>query len=298
MLSPHRWRPGGDLHDVLRRAALIALWLAAPWVALNALAYYVGGGGVGMDGHAYWLAGRLDHPYGPAPRERDAFLYSPLFAQAMRPLAWLPWPAFCGLLMLACAAAYYWLCRPLPWRWRAPLLLLCVPELLIVNIYPLLAVSLVLALRYPESLAFPALTKITPGGVGLVWFAVRRQWTHLLRAAAAVVVLVGVSWLAEPGLWREWVLFLLHHDGDGGVDFAVRLVLAVGLTVVAARRDRRWLLAVAFYLAMPLAGLGLQSMVPLLAAVRLVRQPTGAGNEDAPAESTGALERMTGIEPA
>ena len=41
---------------------------------------------LGVDAHAYWVAGRSSHPYDQAPGFQDAFLYTPVFAQLMRPV--------------------------------------------------------------------------------------------------------------------------------------------------------------------------------------------------------------------
>ncbi|MGZ4436511.1 MAG: glycosyltransferase 87 family protein [Nocardioidaceae bacterium] len=273
MLTGERWRAGGDLRAATTTGLLIGLWVGAVLVAANAAVYYIGGGGVGMDAHAYWLAGLETHPYHAAPEHADAFLYSPLFAQAMRPLALLPWPVFCGLLLTVEAGTYWWLLRPLTWRWRVPALLLVLPELLIGNIYALLAAALVVAVTRPEALAFPALTKITPASVGVVWHASRGDWRAVARAALATVGLAGISYALAPHLWVEWARFLLHNGGHGGIEVIARTVLGCVLAVVAARTDRRWLLGLGYFLAMPLAGLGIQTMATLSCIPRLVMRP-------------------------
>jgi hypothetical protein len=51
------------------------------------------GGGAGYDSHAYWLT-RRGSRYLAAPGRHDAYLYSPAFAQVIRPLTLLPWPVF------------------------------------------------------------------------------------------------------------------------------------------------------------------------------------------------------------
>jgi hypothetical protein len=273
-----KWRLDDDLRIAALRIWAIGLCMGAGALALIATIYYTSNDGVGMDAHAYWLAGRRQHPYGPGPGERDAFLYSPLFAQAMRPLALLPWHVFCGVVIAMCGLVYYWLLSPLPTRWRIPALLFCVPELLIGNIYALLAASLVIALSRPEALAFPTLTKITPALPCGVWFIVRGEWRHALRAVAATTALTAVSFAYEPGMWVEWLKFLSAHSGSQGVEYPLRVVAALALAVHAGRRNRAWLLAVAFWLSMPLAGLGPQSLIPLVAIVRLVqvdRHPVG-----------------------
>lgn len=280
MTRGERWSAGGDLREVALRTLLVGAWLGAAVLAVESAIYYIGGHAVGMDAHAYWLSGRVTHPYGPGPEQEDAYLYSPLFAQAMRLVAWMPWPAFCGLLMTLSAALYYWLVSPLTWRWRVPVLLLCIPELLIGNIYAPLAASLVLGVRHPSAWSFPALTKITPGGVGLVWFAVRGQWRQVAWAVAVTLALTAGSVALQPHLWLEWGRFLVANSGHGGIVYPLRVLGAVLVAAYAARRGPTWLLAVAFYLAMPLAGFG-QTLTILVATVRLGSGRPAAGPEAA-----------------
>ena len=69
--------------------------------------------------------------------------------------------------------------------WRSALLVLAFPpvalELYHGNIHLLMAAAIVLGFRYPIGWSFLLLTKVTPG-VGLVWFAVRREWRPLIIA--------------------------------------------------------------------------------------------------------------------
>ena len=78
-------RANGRL-DVLSRA----LWLALIPGGLLFLAmqvyFYWQAGNIGLDSHAYWLAAREPHTwYTLPPAYRDAFLYSPAFAQLIAP---------------------------------------------------------------------------------------------------------------------------------------------------------------------------------------------------------------------
>ena len=65
-------------------------------------------------------------------------------------------------------------------------------EILIGNIHLLLAAAIVLGFRWPGTWAFVLLTKVTPG-VGLLWFAVRREWRSLGIALGATAAIVAVS---------------------------------------------------------------------------------------------------------
>ena len=58
------------------------------------------------------------------------------------------------------------------------------------NISLLLAVAIVWGFRWPWTWAFVLLTKITPG-VGLLWFALRREWRQLAIALGATAAVAG-----------------------------------------------------------------------------------------------------------
>ena len=141
---------------------------------------------LGYDAHAYWLAWHHSSMYGLPPNTADAYLYSPAFAQVLWPLAQLPWPLFLAAWTIAGFALYAWLLRPLGRALAAPLLLFCLPQAMVGNIWPLLAVVLVFGFRRPGLWALPLLTKVT-AGVGVVWFAARGEWRNLGRVLVPTV---------------------------------------------------------------------------------------------------------------
>jgi hypothetical protein len=250
------------------RTALISAWVLAA-----AAVYTVGKilifGGLGQDTHAYWLAAQGELTYNRPPITLDAYLYSPVFLTAIRPLALLPYPGFLALWIVLLAAVLIWLVRPLRARWAIPIALCCVPEILLGNIYVLLAAATVLGVRRPEAWAFPILTKVTTG-VGLLWFAARGDWRGFLRGAGAVVLIVGISYLFEPGHWHAWVQFLLENrdrTADSSLSFVLRCALAVALVVIGARRNLPWLLAPAVLLASPV----LAAIIPATVLVAIPR---------------------------
>ncbi len=304
MLRGERWRRGGDLREAALRVAVVAAWVGAAALAAWAAGYYILGGGVGMDAHAYWLAGRSAHPYGPAPGERDAYLYSPVFAQLISLPARLPWHVFLALVMGVSAGTYWWLLRPLPWRWRVPALLACVPELMITNVSAWVAAALVVGLTRPWALALPGLTKITPAAAPLLWFVVRGEWRKAWVACATTLGLVALSYALAPALWVQWMRFLVDHHGDKGMGFPVRVALSLGVSVYAARKDRRWLVGVAYWLAVPDNDFGPQSAIVLAALVRLVtdRSPsvrrTRSAGSRGPASTVPDREERGGPRPA
>lgn len=219
----------------------------------------------GLDAHAYWAAWRHDHLYGAAPEQPDAYLYSPVFAQLAWPLTLLPWPVFCAIWLAGTAAIYAWLLAPLPADWRIPAYLLCSLDIATGNVWAGFALVLVTGFRHPWTWALPVLTKVTPG-VGLIWFAARREWRRLALGVGASAGLALGSFVLAPDLWHQWVNFARHpHAATLETDDSLRprvmfptallllleLPVALALIVVAARTDRPWLLPVALIFANP-----------------------------------------------
>jgi hypothetical protein len=232
---------------------------------------------IGNDSHAYWTADPF-HPYTQAgPSQFDAYFYSPAFVQALIPLKWLPWPAFAGLwaagLVLVLAAL----------TGRLLILAILLPpvfiELAVGNIHLLMAAAVVLGFRWPAAWAFILLTKVSPG-VGLLWFAVRREWRSLAISLIATALVVGASFVIAPSAWFEWIQVVATRN-PGTADqhavltwlpLAVRLPVAAALVVWGALMDRRWVLPVAVLVSMPV--IWPNSFVVLLAIIPIV---TSAG---------------------
>jgi hypothetical protein len=257
----------------------------ALWIAVGLFTIYVVGilmsVGLGLDSHAYWAVWR-NGLYTAAPEQRDAYLYSPAFAQALWPLTLLPWPVFCGLWMLMSTAAYAWLLAPLGTRWAFPLLLVCVQEIVTGNVWSLFALVIVLGFRFPALWAFPLLLKVTPG-IGVLWFAVRREWRRLAVAIGTTFAVAGISIAVAPHLWTRWLQLLFHPQrfSNGSravlqpilhlptaVHLVVGLSVAIPLVIRAARTDRPQLLPVAILFACPVWGLnafGVLTAIPRLA---------------------------------
>ncbi len=158
-----------------------------------------------------------------------------------------------------------------------PILLLTLPEFLGGNITLLIAAAIVLSFRWPASWSFVILTKVTPG-VGLLWFAARREWRNLGIALAATLAIVGVSYVYAPeGTWATWVQVLTFNasspidSGSLPVPLIVRLPIAAAVIVWGALRDRRWALPIGCLLALPVIWYGSLSL--LVAVIPLVRRP-------------------------
>ena len=121
-----------------------------------------------------------------------AYLYSPAFAQLIRPLTILPWPIFVTIWTAFNLAIVWWLLG----RWSLPaMLFLPIPfEIVSGNVHLMYAAAIVLGFRASFTWALPILTKVTPG-IGLAWFAVRREWRQLGLA-------LGVTGADRRGLVR------------------------------------------------------------------------------------------------
>ncbi len=198
-----------------------------------------------------------------------AYPYSPAFAQLMYPLDLLPWPVFVAAWTAILIAA---------------VLLLTGPELFLVglvvglmeiaggNISLLLALAIVAGFRHPWTWAFVLLTKITPG-VGLLWFALRREWRQLTIALGATAAIVVVSFALLPDAWRAWIDLLAANTSKGGTWAAIPIPLLIrgpiGVLLIAwgAPRDQRWVVPIGAMLALPALWYGSLSM--LLAVIPL-----------------------------
>jgi hypothetical protein len=221
---------------------------------------------LGIDARAYWRVD-LAHPYTSSTLGGlSSYLYPPIFGQILAPLSALPFPVFFALWTALLVVVLAWLVRPWPWA----LLILALPisyELLVGNIHLLIAAVVVLGFTSPGLWAFPLLTKITPG-VGLVWFAVRREWRALAGAVAVTAVAMGLSVLVSPGAWSDWLTFITANR-NGGEAVLLRLAVAVALVAFAGLTDRPWLVAVGVWIAFP--AVYVETWVVLLAIIRLRR---------------------------
>jgi hypothetical protein len=226
----------------------------------------------GQDARAYWSVS-MEDPYvlGSVGQE-SAYLYSPAFLQVLAPLRALPWTVFLVSWTALLLAVLLWLSGPLLF---APLIVLTFPELWGGNITILLAAALVISFRRPGAWALALLTKVTPG-IGLLWFAFRREWRAVLEAAAVTGAIVAVSFLLAPAQWADWLRLLAASTGSSTVPGSVpvplvlRLPVAAVVIAYAARTDRPWLLPVGVLLAMPVIWWGSFAMLAGVVALKRV----------------------------
>ena len=156
-----------------------------------------------VDAYAYWQPVVGGNPYQAATvGSMGAYLYSPAFKLLFVPLGALPWPVFNALWTTLNLAVL----RAVAGRWALALLLfLPVPfEIVSGNVHLLFAGVAAWGLTRPSLWALPLLTKVTPG-VGVLWFAVRREWRPLAEAALVTALAVGVSFVLVPAWWGEWL---------------------------------------------------------------------------------------------
>lgn len=226
------------------------------------------------DFNAYYGADLSQLYAGSAPGGAGAYLYSPLFAQLTEPLRWLPYNLALALwtgLELACLI---YIAGP----WSLLLFFPLSAEWMDGNVHLVMAAAVYMGMRRSLPWAVPVFTKLAPG-VGLAWFAFRREWRALARAVATLLAIAGVSMLLAPDLWFAWGRMLLHNVSSGSfpgmiaVPLVVRLPLALALVAWAARTNRRWAVPLACGLAMPL--LWVSALLAFgVAAVRLATLPS------------------------
>ena len=232
---------------------------------------------IGVDAYTYWSIDPSDPYTASRPGVGGAFFYTPAMAQLFAPFHVLPWQLFIAAWSLLLGAALVWQAG----LWTGPLLLF-VPvfaEIAAGNIHLLLGAATVIGFRYPAVWAFALLTKITPG-VGLLWFAARREWRNLGIALGATAAVAAVSFAIAPSLWVRWTEIMVAAVGAKEWPFTipvplpVRLGLAAALVVWGARTDRRWTVPVASTIALPV--LWVNGLAMLIAALPLIPDRIGA----------------------
>jgi hypothetical protein len=286
-----RGRPGWRGLDPGRLPRLpVGFFVAgAMWLVILILARPESGAWIsGKDAISYW-APRLDSLYSHADWTTvGAYVYSPAFLQLVSPLQHLPWLVFMGIWTAILMLAVRFLTGA---RLFVAGVLLATGELVGGNISLLLAVAIVLSFRWPAAWALILLTKVTPG-IGLLWFAVRREWRNLAIALGATAAVIAISAAIMPTAWADWVTVLMHVAGRDGtwaavpIPFIVRLPFAIAIVIWGARTDRRWTVPVACMLALPALWYG--GLTMLLATIILKEPPPQANTSPAgvPAPTT------------
>jgi hypothetical protein len=267
----------------LRRAAvlglLVGMWIGGPIFAVRRFLMYGRGHAIGQDAHAYWLTARIPHLYTAPPGTHDAFLYSPAFAQVIRPIADLPFGWFAAIMIAIDAMCFAWLLAPLGWKWAVPILFFLAQGYVLGNIIGLLTVAAVLGVGGRAGWwAISYLTKVSPGLIGASGYASRGEWPKLVLSGVWTGAIAAVSYLLWPAAWHDWIRFL----SVSGTPFAMgRLVFGLALVAVGARRGWWWVVPVALVISAPIFG---QGTLGYLAGLIRLRPP------DTPATTPDALD--------
>jgi hypothetical protein len=252
------WRP---VRDGLVLAGLA--YLVFRFVVIAPADGYLGG-----DAWAYWSVDPAN-PYSLSNGLFGAFLYSPPMVRAFAPAALLSWPQFWLIWTAILVGTAIWL------GGRRALFVLAFPpvalELYYGNVNLLIAAAIALGFRYPATWAFVLLTKVTPG-VGLLWFAVRREWRSLAIALGVTAIIVAVSILFDLRLWAEWITAMQrdaagHFGGPLAIPLWLRLPVAAILVIWGARTGRAWTVPASAALAMPVLWIATLSVLSAIIAL-------------------------------
>ena len=237
----------------------------------------------GFDAFAYWSVDLAD-PYRVTAGGLGAFTYTPVMARLFAPAHLVDWPTFLWLWTAVQVATLVWL----GWRWS--LALLAFPpvalELYHGNVHLLMAAAIAVGFRYPAAWWFVLFTKVTPG-VGLLWFAMRREWRPLAIAVSGAAVIGAVSLAIDSNLWRDWLGSVGATAGGSPLNqfslpipLPLRVAGAAALVAWGARSDRAWTVPVAATLALPVlwpSGFAiLAALWPILQRRPQLRIPEGA----------------------
>jgi hypothetical protein len=237
----------------VRDGLIIAGWLATAFCYIVVTDH---ARSFGYDAYSYWSFDPAD-PYARTIGNNfglGAFRYAPPAGLLALLLGALPWWLFLWLWQALMLATLFWLGG----RWS--LVLLALPpvalELYHGNVHLLIAAAIALGFRYPAAWAFVFWTKVTPG-IGVIWFAVRREWRALAIALGATLAVGLATFMVLPDWWRDWIEATLSNLGEPQYysvppPLPIRLPLAVLLVAWGARTDRPWTVPVAAMMALPI----------------------------------------------
>jgi len=245
---------------------------------------------IGVDFETYWSAS-LEDPYSRPVGEAGAYLYTPAFLQVLAPLRALPlefaWPIWIGLNLGALAYCV----TPLPaavlsivWAVDA--------DLFIGNIHSLMAAAMAVASRYPAAWAVLLLTKLTPG-IGVLWYALRREWSSFAVALGATAATALISIVLAPEAWSGWIEQMTSDSNRAGALYLAvllgRLAAAVSLLAYGAWRNLPVVVPIAATIAVPVVWPSV--LILLVAAPRWWRLGPGLPTPQRNPASTSVLSR-------
>ena len=243
-MREHNLDPWRITRDVLTGAGIVAAALV--WVELTR------SGGLPVDVAYYWEADPANLYPHPELGEHNGYNYSPAFEFVVAWARVMPFEMFVAIWRAILLAALVYMAGPftlfvLFWSPVAS-------EINAGNIQILLALAIVLGFRWPATWAFVILTKLTPG-IGLLWFALRRQWRALGIALGATAVIAAVSFVLNPDAWFGYLRLLTGAPAPAVspyyLTFWQRLPFAIAFIVFGAWRGYRWPVVVGSTLALP-----------------------------------------------
>ena len=291
-----QWRRRAALNKVVT-LVLVALAVVGAAAGVAVAWMHVKGDPL-ADAHAYYEAAtRLNHgqPLYPAnldPNLNHIYLYPPLLAQLLRPLALLPYEWFALGWELIVIATFVWLLQHLGVRRQSTWIaigLLGVPigwALTIAQAH--IPMTLLMAMGQPWSIALAANLKLFPALIALYWLG-RRDWESLIAffvwsaliVAAQIIIdandtfafvrAVGFDQTGEPGVLRNFSIYTISPIAWAGA-------LAVAAIAILAAARTRWGWAVAVTVATLAPPRLLTYMLTSLLAG--IRQPKPAGERD------------------
>jgi hypothetical protein len=243
--------------------------------------WLTGNGGSPVDAHFFWAAdpnNLYPHPELLHERGGPGYNYSPAFELVVGPARLLPFETFVAVFRAILLVTLIWLAGPLT------VFVLFFPpvatEINAANIQILLAAAIVIGFKKPEwgtsTWAFVLLTKVSPG-VGLLWFALRREWRRLAWAIGVTGVIVVVTLILWPDRWFGWFRLLTAGSPPPVWPFYLsiwqRLPFALAFVVLGAWRGWRWPVVVGSTLALPVFFFLSPSM--LVGVLPYLRESTG-----------------------
>ena len=260
------------------------------------------------DSYTFWSAWQDGHLYPPTWRPISQYVYSPAFAQAFWPLMQLPWPIVNGLWAALQLAALVWMLGPIGALVAIAFPIPYLPHsgtavyATINNGNPMILTAAAITLgltRWPGGFAYVLLTKVS-AGIGILYFAIRRQWRALGMAVGVTALIIAVSALFAPGLWVDWGSLLFGAVSRSGgsealakeifmpVPLAVRGLIGVGVVVLASLRGWSWAVPIGCFLALPDIHLGGFAVLTAVPAVWLRQRQA---HSEAEAEAGAGAER-------
>jgi glycosyl transferase family 87 len=208
-----------------------------------------------VDVRWYWSADPSNLYPNPELLQGNGYNYSPAFELVVGWGRHLDFETFTAIWRAILLVVFVWLAGPLAvFAMFTPAV---ASEINAGNIQILLAAAIVLGFRpgwWPATWAFVLLTKVTPG-VGLLWFAFRRQWRPLAIALGVTAAIAAVTFAIWPERWFAWIELLRQGSPPPvppyNLPLLPRLVAAVAIIAIGAWRGWRWPVVVGATLALP-----------------------------------------------